>query len=101
MQFDGDVLLTILKSQTEPVEVYDSGGFLRGDLAAVTAAGMSLGAYVGVGNRRRIRYLRPLKAAGSVEDLQNGSRTTSRLSGENGVHLGGQWLRQHRHAGKA
>jgi hypothetical protein len=96
MQFEGSVLLEILNRQIEPVEVYDSGGVLQPrKLAPKTAARMS-GLYFGVGNRRRVRYLRPVNGAGSVKDLNNGSHTTMRLRGPGRSLLGGKWLREHR-----
>jgi hypothetical protein len=96
MQFDGEELRQILKRQTEGVEVYDAAGFARGELAAALAARMALSAYVGVGNRRRIRYLRPLKGASDPNDLHNGSRTTTRVKGTLDQFLGCELMREHR-----
>jgi hypothetical protein len=104
MQFEGDDLCRILNGQAETVEVYGSDGFLRGDLPAAITARMTLSAYVGVGNRRRIRYIRPLDGAKTtprevMQELRNGSRTTVRLTGPGNCLLGGQWLREHRRIG--
>jgi hypothetical protein len=96
LQFYGDELKQILRFQDKPVEVYDSGGFLRGEISGALAARMMLDAYVGIGNRRRIRYLRPLSTACELSDLRNGSRTTKRVRGNSGQFLGGHTLREHR-----
>ena len=96
MQFYGDELKKILGGQDKSVEVYDSGGFLRGEFSSSVAARMMLQGYVGVGNRRRIRYLRPLNTAHELSDLRNGSRTTKRAKGDSGQFLGGHTLREHR-----
>src|ERR1039458_10258370 len=66
MQFSTPQTLEILRDQTDSVEVYDERSFTRG--TAPPAAVLNLVAarhYVGIGNARRIRAVRPLPSSWS------------------------------------
>ena len=78
MQFDGDTLRGILEGQACDLDIHDANGFPRGKKlpAQIVLKYAELGLYVGVGNRKRIRYIRP---RASVTLLNEGSRTTVRL----------------------
>jgi len=62
MQFDGALLRAILQRQTEPVVVLDVTG-RKNTIAAKDAVVALLDDTLGVGNRRRIRYVKPSDAA--------------------------------------
>ena len=97
MQFAGGQLATILNAQNQEVEVYDSEGFLRGEVRPQIAVRIaSRGNYVGVGNRRRIRYLRPLDGVFDIRRLHDASRTTRRVKNDRGQLISGPWFREHR-----
>ena len=84
MQFEGDSLRAMLASQAELVDVYlpDNSKAVRVPPRETLFLAKS-GAYVGVGNIGRIRYLRPL--VGLVSPLHSGSRTTQRIRNEANV----------------
>ena len=77
MQFSGEQLDAILKQQIVEVAVYDVQRFFRGNVRQLAPTCIiAEREYVGIGNKRRIRYIRALWGAGSLADLNNGSRTT-------------------------
>ena len=78
MQFDGTVLEQVLAGQREEVGVYDCDSFLRGLVQPWQALDMARGGrYVGIGNRRRIRVIRPLD--GATAKLGDASRFVRRV----------------------
>jgi hypothetical protein len=89
MQFEGEELRGILNQQSDLVAIHDRCGFPRGEalepLLAIKSVGLDL--YVGVGNRRRIRYLRPLADA-ARPPWRGGSHTTERIRNDWGVIIG-------------
>jgi hypothetical protein len=97
VQFENNQLVTILKRQFEEVDVYDACGNLRGSVAPGIAARISSnGQFVGVGNSRRIRYVRPLGSAISCAALQNASRTTRRIRNDAGIVIAARPLVEHK-----
>ncbi len=62
MQFDVEETRGILGRQTDLVAIHDRSGFPRGGALEplLVLKCVNLALYVGIGNRRRIRYLRPL-----------------------------------------
>lgn len=86
MQFSGQQLGTILQQQGAEVAVYDAHGSFRGNVSPHAAVRIiAEREYVGIGNKRRIRYIRPLWGTMSPEALRNGSRTTRRIRNDHGV----------------
>jgi len=75
VQFDGDSLLRIIfKQPLGPVEVRDATSSFGHPVPRRFALELvASGKYVGIGNRNRIRYLRPLVTLGV---LNAGSRST-------------------------
>src|SRR3990170_68722 len=97
MQFAGQQLEAILSVQDRAVAVYDSDGFLRDEVRPKTAVRIAAaGNYVGIGNRRRIRYLRPLNGTFDLRRLHDASRTTRRVTNDEGQLIGGPWFREHK-----
>jgi hypothetical protein len=66
MIFEGDKLRSIIMSQTEPIQVRDSFGNIEVEYERAGAALSILcrGHYYGIGNKNRIRFIRPK----SIED---------------------------------
>ena len=63
MQFEGAELVKLVLQTATLIEVRDGRGNLRGSLDQKAAAQLAKGGdYAGVGNRRRIRHLRPLSS---------------------------------------
>jgi len=86
MQFSGQQLGAILNQQGAEVAVYDAHGSFRGNVGPHAAVRIiAEREYVGIGNKRRIRYIRPLWGAASLAALRNGSRTTCRVRNDDGV----------------
>ena len=97
MQFDGPRLIDILGDQSEDVGV-KSGSY---GIVAVVSPSEALqlaetGLYFGVGNKRRIRFLRRV---GASAVLNAGSRTTQRIRNEAGAVCAAPFHIEHRHAG--
>jgi hypothetical protein len=95
MQFEGEQLLAILNTSCEiAVEIHNAAGRVVGTVALKTALVLAAsGQYVGVGNKRRIHYLRPLT---QIYALNRGSQTTVRMSDSGGLAVGGPWVREHK-----
>jgi hypothetical protein len=101
VQFENKQLVTILERQAGEVDVYDACGNLRGRVAPGIAARISNnGQFVGVGNSRRIRYVRSLGSAISCGALQNASRTTRRIRNDAGIIIAARPLVEHKPASK-
>jgi hypothetical protein len=74
VQFDGKSLLGILEHAENAIDLRDENGGLRGPISQRLALKLAeSGSYVGIGNLRRIRYLRPLTRLCA---LNGGSHTT-------------------------
>jgi hypothetical protein len=92
MQFEGAELTGILRRQTEAVQIHDRIGrtvdVQTPGAAVLTAA---TGTCVGVGNERRIRFLRPMTTSWG---LNSGSQTTRpmRADGTGKYYGSGQLL---------
>ena len=95
MQFDGDALAGILAQQKQDVALRDANGYTCGDIPAALALRMvEHDLYFGIGNRRRIRYLRP--CAQSRRDWCGGSHTTRRMKDASGVVFSAPLIREHK-----
>jgi hypothetical protein len=90
MQFDGKSLIEILHKTDGPIDVRDEAGSRRYAVPRRVALALAeRGDYVGVGNLRRIRYMRPLARGAS---LRAGSRFTRpvRADASCRIHVAGQ-----------
>ncbi len=95
MQFEGDALAAILAQQVEAVDIHDQNCYSRGAIPAALALRMvESDIYFGVGNRRRIRYLRPCTKSG--RDWCGGSQTTRRMKDTAGVIFSAPLIREHK-----
>ncbi len=79
MHYSGPRLIEILKRQSEPVNLFDSGFRLLGVVTPDRALEFVDRLPVGVGNGRLIRELRPAECVGWM----GGSRTVRRIPARN------------------
>ena len=93
MIFDGEELREILGRTSNLMELRNTYGRCYRMLSSAEALALDLEIFVGVGNRRRIRFLR---SRTSMFTLNVGSRTTRRLQGEAGLNLAHPLLREHK-----
>lgn len=63
MHFEGEALRAILRRQVEPVTIIDHTGKEHHGNDARTLAGTILDNMAGVGNKRRVRFVKPTDAA--------------------------------------
>lgn len=97
MQFRGEALGNILRSQVEPVLLCDQAGVPFGKHAASRCAEtLHLERSVGIGNRRRIRYVQEEGVGGP--GWRGGSHTTRPMRADSScrVYVEGQRMGQAR-----
>lgn len=97
MQFIGNQLKNILEQQQREVAVYDSRSYPRGSVKPATALRLlDLGSYVGIGNPKRIRAIRPLNGNMTIGQIHQASHTTVRPRNDRGVLFAPDWVVEHR-----
>lgn len=97
MQLEASEAVRILRGQDCAIELKDEGGFVCGTVTPASAAfRIEAGTHVGVGNRRRIRFIRPLGSTMSLAALRNGSRTVRRVTGAQHQIIAPHWIVEHR-----
>lgn len=100
MRFEGEALVDILRSQTEPVLLCDATGapFATKSGAELGCSPDDLKGVIGVGNKKRIRYLQAVSPSIWGAGWRGGSRTTRRVPilNEQGQKVTGLLIREHR-----
>ena len=97
MQFIGNQLKNILEQQQREVAVYDSRSYPRGSVKPATALRiLELGTYVGIGNPKGIRAIRPLNGNMTISQLHQASHTTARPRDDRGSLYAPDWVVEHR-----
>jgi hypothetical protein len=93
MLFHGAELREVIDRTPSPIELHNEYGRCVRVLSSAEARALDLDLFIGIGNRRRIRFLRSrtLKFA-----VNAGSRTTQRLKDEAGVNIAHPLIREHR-----
>ncbi len=93
MLFDGQELSKIVGRTSNEIELRNEHGRCCRILSSAEALALDLDLFVGIGNRRRIRFLRrrTQKFAANA-----GSHTTQRLKGETGANIAHPLVREHR-----
>lgn len=86
MRLEGDALRRILEQQAQPVAIYDARGSVLGELSPARAL-QYIGSHFGVGNRIRVRHLRPCIEV-ARRAWRGGSNTMERIRNEWGVVIG-------------
>jgi hypothetical protein len=92
MYFTGKELRRMIVRSAGSIELRNIYGRCARVLSNAEALLLDMDLFVGVGNRRRLRFLRPLE---SDVVLNNGSHTTRRLKLESGTPCH-QLIREHR-----
>jgi hypothetical protein len=93
MLFEGQELREIISRTSNEIELRNEYGRCCRFLSSAEALALDPDLFVGVGNRRRIRFLRS-RTQKSV--LNAGSHTTQRLKGEAEVNIAHPLVREHR-----
>ena len=95
MLYDGQQLREMVGRTPNMIELRNVYGRCCRILSSDEALDLDLDLFVGIGNRRRIKFLR-----GRTQrfELNAGSYTTQRLKGESGANLAHPLIRQHKPA---
>jgi hypothetical protein len=93
MIFSGSELRDVLKRSGDQIELRNNYGRTCRMFSRDEALGLDADLYVGIGNRRRIRFLRPRV---SKYILNAGSRTTERMNDGFGTNISHPLIREHR-----
>ena len=93
MLFDGQELREIIERTPNEIELRNEYGRCRRILSITEALALDLNLFIGVGNRRRIRFLR---SRTQQFTLNAGSHTTQRLRGEAETNIAHPLVREHR-----
>jgi len=93
MLFDGEELREIVGRTPNLIEFRNEHGRCCRMLSSPEALALDLDLFVGIGNRRRIRFLRRRAQKFAVNA---GSHTTRRLKGDGGVNIAHPLFREHR-----
>ena len=93
MLYDGQELREMVDHTPNMIELRNVYGRCCRILSSSEALDLDLDLFVGIGNRRRIKFLRRRTP---VVSLNAGSRTTRRLQGESGVNISHPLVQEHR-----
>ena len=93
MLFDGQQLRELIARTQNDIELRNEYGRCWRTVSPAEALTLNLEPFVGVGNRRRIKFLRGREQR---FPLNFASRTTQRLTGEGNVNIAHPLLREHR-----
>ena len=93
MLFDGQELREIIERTPNEIELRNEYGRCRRILSSTDALALDLDLFIGIGNRRRIRFLRSRTQRFT---LNAGSHTTQRLKGQAETNIAHPLVREHR-----
>jgi len=93
MRFIGQELRELIARTPNPIELHNSHGRRCRLLSRDEALALDLQLFVGIGNRRRLRFL---QSCPQEFELNAGSRTTQRLKGQGEVNIAHPLIREHR-----
>jgi hypothetical protein len=93
MVFLGQELRDLIARTPNEIELCNVHGRCCRILSSTEALALDLELFVGIGNRRRIRFLR---SRTRVIALNAGSHTTQRLKGQDEVNIAHPLVREHR-----
>ena len=96
MLFTDQALRAVLGTTENAIEIRNEHGRCKRAISQDEALALDLDLFVGVGNRRRIRFLR-LRTQRFT--LNAGSRTTQRPKDSNGKYVAHPLIREHRQTG--
>jgi hypothetical protein len=95
MLFEGQQLRELIARTPKEIELRNAYGRCCRLLSSDEALALDLDLFVGIGNRRRLRFLRSRTQKFA---LNAGSHTTQRLKGEAEMNIAHPLVRQHRPA---
>jgi hypothetical protein len=95
MLFGGQELREVLGRTPNEIELRNQYGRCYRILSSAEALGLDLDLFIGIGNLRRIRFLR---SRTQKFQLNAGSHTTQRLKGEGETNIAHPLVREHRSA---
>jgi len=93
MLFEGQQLRDLIARTPNEIELRNTHGRCYRMLSTVEALALDLDLFIGIGNRRRIRFLR---SRTQNFPLNAGSHTTQRLRGEGEINIAHPLVREHR-----
>src|SRR5690349_9727663 len=93
MLLEGQELREIISRTPNKIELRNEHGRCYRMLSSAEALGLDLELFVGIGNRRRVRFLRRRTQKFAVNA---GSHATQRLKGDGGVNIAHPLVREHR-----
>ena len=93
MLFEGQELRELIARTPNEIELRNRHGRCCRILSKADALALDLDLFVGIGNRRRILFLRSRTQNFA---LNSGSHTTQRLKGEGGLNIAHPLVREHR-----
>ena len=93
MLFDGQELRAVLGTTQNAIELRNEHGRCHRIVSRDEALSLDLDLFIGLGNRRRIRFLRLRTQRFS---LNSGSRTTQRLKDASGINIAHPLIQEHR-----
>ena len=93
MLFEGQQLRDLIARTPNEIELRNTHGRCYRTLSTVEALALDLDLFIGVGNLRRIRFLR---SRTQKFPLNAGSHTTQRLKGDRETNISHPLVREHR-----
>jgi hypothetical protein len=93
MLFEGEELRAMICRTPSEIELRNGHGRCCRLLSSTEALALDLDLFIGIGNPRRIRFLRA-RTQGFA--LNAGSKTTRRLKGEDSLNIAHPLVREHR-----
>ena len=93
MMFEGQQLREVIGRTPNEIELHNAHGRCCRTLSSVEALELDLDLFIGIGNRRRIKFLR---SRTQKFPLNAGSHTTQRLKGEGQTNVAHPLVREHR-----
>jgi len=93
MLFDGQELREIISRTPNEIELRNEHGRCCRILSSAEALALDLDLFVGIGNRRRLRFLRSRTQRVAINA---GSHNMERLKGEGGINIAHPLVREHR-----
>jgi hypothetical protein len=91
--FEGQELRELIARTSNEIELRNAYGRCCRTLSSAEALALDLDLFIGIGNRRRIRFVR---SRTQKYALNAGSHTTQRLKGEARLNISHPLVREHR-----
>jgi hypothetical protein len=93
MLFGGEELRDVISRTPNEIELRNEHGRCCRVLSIAEALALDLDLFIGIGNRKRIRFVRPRTQKYTIN---SGSRTTQRVKNDAGTNVAHPLIREHR-----